>query len=60
MLEQIKVVARHYNGSTNHYTVSNVVSVEAARAFVREQVPTARVVLALVPKMVPPVTKEAA
>ena len=60
MLDEVKVVARHSNGKVNLYTVSNAEPVGAARAFVREQVPTAKVILALVPKMVPPVTKEAA
>lgn len=50
MLDRVKVVARHRNGSINHYSVSNGESVEAARAFVQEQVPTLKVILALVPK----------
>lgn len=50
MLDKVKAVARHSNGKVNHYIVSNAESVGAARAFVREQVPTAKVILALVPK----------
>ena len=43
-----KVGVRHRNGSTNHYEVNNAESAEKAREYVLSQVPTARVVLAVV------------
>jgi hypothetical protein len=48
MSEAHRVIVRHRNGSTTHYDIGNALDWAEARAFVLEQVPSARAVLVLV------------
>lgn len=44
----VKVGVRHRNGKINHYDISGVESWSEARDYVLSQVPSARVVLAVI------------
>jgi hypothetical protein len=61
---KMRVGARLRDGTTKHYDVLNISDPAEARAFVLENVPSARVVLAVVPggraNPVPPTVKAAA
>lgn len=49
----MRAIVRHRTGATTKYDVGGVDTWEQARAFVLEQVPSARVVLVLVPRKKP-------